>query len=693
MDRLPQAGAVRIPRGNIISTKANSARQVGYLDVALPLPPDRSFSYRVPEGTDLPSPGCRVRVPLGGGFETGVVLRHLKAAQLDVALRKAPRRVREIEAVLDEIPWLDGPQLRLARWMADYYGASMGETLRAMIPIKAMKRPRRAEPEPLPEPSKPLKPNGEQTKALAEIAAAVDAKKYEAFLLDGVTGSGKTEVYLQAIVRVLEQGRQAIVLVPEISLTPQMSRRFRARLGERVGVFHSGLSAGERYSVWRAARDGEIEVVLGPRSAIFAPFPALGLIVIDEEHDGSYKQTEKPRYHARSVALVRAKATGAAVVMGSATPSLESLHNVSQGKYHTLPLPRRVGGGIRPAIEVVDLGEQPETLISPTLAEAIGDSLGRGDKVMLLLNRRGHSRLRLCVACGSVRKCKRCDISLTYHSTRDRLLCHYCGESRSLDDDCPDCGGSRWTLLGAGTQQLEMELGLLFPETPLLRMDVDTTRKRGAHQTILGEFAAPGPAMLLGTQMIAKGHHFPAVTLVGVILADTGLFLPDFRAAERSWQLLEQVSGRAGRGAKKGRVLIQTFNPEHPVLVALGEGKLDELVAAELEERRLLGYPPSRRLASLVVSGPEEEPTERAAAKLVAAFREQWPDCAASVLGPAPAYLARIKGRHRRQLLVKGRLSRDQKRWFLDFFPKIAKEMGRSGALSLELDIDPESVI
>ena len=674
--------------------KVSPAKQAAYLDVALPLPLDRCFSYRLPGGMDPPPPGSRVRVPFGGAMETGVVLGALSESQLDPALRKAPKRIREVEAVLDDVPWLDEAQLRLARWMAGYYGASLGEALRAMIPIQAMKRPRKSEPQPMPEPSLPLELVPAQASALAAVEAVLAERRFGAFLLHGVTGSGKTEVYLQAIASVLAAGRQAIVLVPEISLTPQMAQRFRSRLGERVGVFHSGLSAGERYLVWRAARAGEIDVVLGPRSAVFAPFPALGLIVIDEEHDSSYKQTEKPRYHARSVALMRAKGVGAVVLMGSATPSLESLSNAEAGKYERLILPDRVGGGRRPEIEILDLGKEPEeTLLSAPLVAGIHACMDRGEKAMLLLNRRGHSRLRLCVACGEVRKCTRCDISLTYHSAESRLLCHYCGQRRPLEDACPACGGQRWTLLGAGTQQLEMELGLHFPDVPVHRMDMDSTRRRGSHQTILESFGGPGPAILLGTQMIAKGHHFPDVTLVGVLLADTGLFLPDFRAAERSWQLLEQVSGRAGRSELGGRVLIQTYNPEHPVLAAIAVGELDGLIAQELADRRQLGYPPQRRLASLVVSAPEEEPARLAAEALLRGFREQWPDCGVSVLGPAPAFLARLKGRYRQQLLVKGRLSREQKRWFLQFFQEIARKMGRSGALNLELDVDPESVL
>jgi len=664
-----------------------------FLDVALPLPVRRSFSYRLPAETPAPAPGCRVRVPLGAGVETGVVLRVLDAARLEPALRDRPERVKEILEVLDAEPWLDAPLLRLGAWLADYYGAAPGETLRAMIPVKPLKRPRQPAPEPTPPRDEPPRPTPAQSAALAEVTAALDAGAFAAFLLHGVTGSGKTEVYLRAIAHALDAGRQAIVLVPEISLTPQAARRFRARLGERVGIFHSGLGAGERLAVWRGAREGSLDVVLGPRSAVFAPLPRLGLVVIDEEHDGSYKQTEKPRYHARSVALVRARALGAVVVMGSATPGLESLHNARTGKYRLLSLPDRVGGGRIPRPELVDLREQEGGLLAPALEEALDACLGRGEKAMLLLNRRGHSRLRLCRDCGEPQRCSRCDIPLTYHSGRERLVCHYCGQERPLAPACPECGGRRWVLLGAGTQQLEMDLELRFPGVRVLRMDLDSTSRRGAHQRILDAFAAPGPALLLGTQMIAKGHHIPEVTLVGVVAADTGLFLPDYRAAERTWQLLEQVSGRAGRGERPGRVIAQTYNPDHPVLAGLAAGRSGDWVERELRDRRQLGYPPFRRLTSLLVSAPEEEAAEEAARRLRRDFRDAWPDSPAEMLGPAPAFLPRLKGRHRRQLLVKGRLTRDQKAWFSEHFAAIARAMRRTGALGLDLDVDPESLL
>ncbi len=663
-----------------------------FVDVVLPLPLRRSFSYRLPDEMTDPEPGARVRVPFGSTRETGFVLSTHSRAQLDPALRKAPGRVKAVVELLDERSWLDPSLLSLARWMEGYYGASLGEVLRTMVPVKPLKRPRKVASEPRPDLENPLDLNTAQAEALAALKGSLDAREFASYLLDGVTGSGKTEVYLQAIDHCLAAGRQAIVLVPEISLTPQAARRFRRRLGDGVGIFHSGLSASERHDVWRRIREGELRVVLGPRSAVFAPFPALGLVVIDEEHDGSYKQTEKPRYHARSVALVRARDAGAVVVLGSATPSLESAHNVEQGKFTLLHLPERVGGGLRPSLEIVGLAEE-DGLLSGPLHAALEECLGRGEKAMLLLNLRGHSRLRLCRDCGEMRHCSRCEIPLTYHSRRERLICHYCGQERRPEPRCHSCGGGRWVLLGAGTQQLELELGLRFPEIPLHRMDMDSTRRRGAHAEILAGFAEPGPALLMGTQMIAKGHHFPEVTLVGVVNADTGLFLPDFRAAERSWQLLEQVAGRSGRGERPGRVLVQTYNPEHPVLAGLAREELRELVAVEFRERKQLGYPPFRRLAALTVSGPEEPIVEEAARRLLRDFQAQWPGPpqgrALEFLGPAETFPARLKGRYRRQILVKGALNRDQKRAFPELFAEIAKQMKRTGALSLDLDVDP----
>jgi len=664
-----------------------------YFDVALALPLWRPFSYRLSEGMEAPEPGARVRVPFGRAVEQGFVLREIGADGLDAAVRDKPERLREIVEVLDSPSWLDEGLLSLGRWMSAYYGASLGEVLRSMLPIKPMKRPRPPEPKPLPSRPASLTLNEDQRRALVSVEKALAENRFEAFLLHGVTGSGKTEVYLRAIETALAAEKQVIVLVPEISLTPQMARRFRARLGEQVGIFHSGLSAGERFAVWKGIREERLRVVLGPRSAIFAPFENLGLIILDEEHDSSYKQTEKPRYHARSVALVRARARGAAVILGSATPSLDSLYNARRGKYSLLTLPRRASGERRPEVEIVDLSERGEEILSERLLEALDGTLSRGEKAMLLLNRRGHSRFRICRSCGHVPRCSRCDISLTYHSGRGRMLCHYCGLERPLPPVCPECAGGRWELVGAGTQQVEMALRMRFPETPVLRMDMDSTSHKNAHAEILECFGEKGPAVLLGTQMIAKGHHIPAVTLVGVISADTGLFLPDFRAAERSWQLLEQVAGRSGRGDRPGRVIVQTLNPDHPVLTSLRSEGGGDFLDRELRERRLLNYPPFRKLSSLMISAPEEKLAEKAAEALIRKFRENWPDHAGEILGPVEAAIPKLKGRHRRQVLLKGALGPEQKVWLHEGFAAISKDLRRSGALSLDLDVDPESLL
>jgi primosomal protein N' (replication factor Y) len=642
---------------------------------------------------ETPAAGSRVRIPFGSGTETGFVISVRSAGSLDPALRRQPNRIREIGEVLDPFPWLDASLLSLGRWIADYYGSSLGEALRAMVPVRPLIRPRAVPEIPEPEAAKIPRLTREQSLAMDELHPFLDKAAYASFLLHGTTGSGKTEIYLRSIEKVIARGKQAIVLVPEISLTPQMARRFRERLGTRVGIFHSGLSASERFGVWTAARKGDLSVVLGPRSAVFAPFSNLGLVILDEEHDSSYKQSEKPRYHARSVALMRARRAGVPVILGSATPSLESLHNVDKGKFRLLELPHRVAGGHRPRIEIVDLCGEEDGLFSLPLASALEECLARGEKAMLLLNRRGHSRLRLCASCGEVLKCSRCDISLTYHSGRNRLLCHYCGQERALPKACPECGKTKWNLSGLGIEQVEMDLKMRFPGYPVLRMDFDSTRKKGAHATILAEFSQPGPSLLLGTQMIAKGHHIPEVTLVGVISADTGLFLPDFRAAERSWQLLEQVSGRSGRGDLPGRVMIQTWHPEHRVLGSLSRDDASSFLEEELQERRQLAYPPWKKLSSLLVSAPQETLALRAAELLIQRFYEQWPRHRLDILGPVEALLPRLKGRFRQQILFKGNLSREQKAWFPETFSGIQKELRRSGALQLEIDVDPEALL
>ena len=445
-------------------------------------------------------------------------------------------------------------------------------------------------------PSKPLPLNPEQSAALAEIGR--DSKTT---LLFGVTGSGKTEVYLQAIAKELEAGRGAIVLVPEISLTPQTVNRFASRFGDRVAVLHSALSDGERYDEWHRIRSGAARVAVGPRSAVWAPVKDLGLIVVDEEHEPSYKQEDNPRYSARDVAVLRGAVEGAKVVLGSATPSLESWRNAETGKYRLAPIARRAGAGTLPNVRLVDLeeGGAGGSIFSRDLLEAISLRLDRGEQTILFLNRRGFSRQYVCAACGWTATCPACDLAYTYHRADSCLRCHVCGGWTELPAKCPDCGGAEFTCQGIGTQRAEAALRKCFPKAAVLRMDADSTSRRSSHDDILGAFRRGEADILVGTQMIAKGLDFPNVTLVGVLNADSTLSMPDFRASERAFQLFAQVAGRAGRAELPGEVLIQTRNPADSVLRAVVAGDFAKFAARELEDRREAFFPPFCHLSVL----------------------------------------------------------------------------------------------
>jgi primosomal protein N' (replication factor Y) (superfamily II helicase) len=495
------------------------------------------------------------------------------------------------------------------------------------------------------------------------------------FLLRGVTGSGKTRVYIELLEEVVRrQGRGAIVLVPEIALTPQTVDRFRSRFGDDVAVLHSALSEGERYDAWRMLRSGARRIAVGARSAIFAPVRDLGAVVVDEEHESSYKQGEAPRYHAREVAIMRARTAGAVCLLGSATPALESWANARRGKYTLLELPERVEGRPLPRVEVVDLRREradrgpadraarPGPLVlSEPLRAAMEDRLEREEQVILLLNRRGYASFVQCRACGQVWQCDRCNVSLTYHRTRRRLICHYCFHEEATPTRCKECGGEQLSFRGLGTEQVERAVTETFPQARVARMDVDTTSGRWAHHEILGRVGRREVDILLGTQMIAKGLDFHGVTLVGVINADVGLSLPDFRAGERTFQLLTQVAGRAGRGDRPGEVLIQTALPNH---FAIRCALLHDYVAyadRELLERRDPAYPPHARLANIVLSGPDElrvqEAIEQLAASAAAATRSLG---AADVhlLGPAPCAIDRIRERWRWHFLLRSESAR-----------------------------------
>jgi len=509
-----------------------------------------------------------------------------------------------------------------------------------------------------------LRLNPDQQQALDAVLAALRSQQHRTLLIHGVTGSGKTEVYIQAIEEVVRYGRQAIVLVPEISLTPQTVERFRRRFGA-VAVLHSHLSDADRYWHWQRIAEGRMSVVVGARSAVFAPTPQLGLIVLDEEHESTFKQETAPRYHAREVALARASAENVPLILGSATPSLESWHRARLGQYQLLEMPRRVLNRPLPEVGTIDLRAEGQRVgggtsgrgsISRLLHQAIQAALHDDGQVILLLNRRGYSTHIQCPACGEVVRCPDCDIALTHHKTGDQVLCHLCDYRASPPTRCPACDSGEIRYWGLGTQKLEAEVRARFPNAPLLRMDADTMRARGAHEKALSEFSEGKARILLGTQMIAKGLDFPNVTLVGVIQADTALHLPDFRAAERTFHLVTQVAGRTGRGEKGGRVLVQTFSPDHPAIRAAVRHDYAAFAAQELPLREMLHYPPFASMIRMVIRSASEALAKQFAQQLcgsVSAALESR-QAGARVLGPAPAPTPRIRGKFRFQIQIQG---------------------------------------
>lgn len=495
----------------------------------------------------------------------------------------------------------------------------------------------------------------------SEQAAAYEAiidRQDKPFLLEGVTGSGKTEVYLQVIAHMIEQGKTAIMLVPEISLTPLMTNRFIARFGEHVAIMHSGLSDGEKYDEWRKIKSGKAKVVVGARSAIFAPLHNIGAIIIDEEHETSYKQDSNPRYHARDVAIWRAQYHGAALVLGSATPSLETRARAQKNVYQLLRLTQRANNQAEiPEVRILDMRKHlndKSASFSEVLLDKISEKIAKREQVVLMLNRRGYSSFIMCRDCGFVPECPNCDISLTLHMDTKTLNCHYCGHTTGIPHTCPNCQSKKIRYYGSGTQKVEEELSELLPEARILRMDVDTTKKKGAHERILSSFGAGEADILLGTQMIAKGLDFPNVTLVGVINADTALNLPDFRSSERTFQLLTQVAGRAGRADKKGEVLIQTFNPEHYAIRLAQAQDYEDFYQLEMDFRRKLNYPPYFYTVQLVISHQDEDEVVKKSYEIMALLKANLSE-QARILGPIPKPIARTHNLYHYQLLIKYR--------------------------------------
>ena len=536
-----------------------------------------------------------------------------------------------------------------------------------------------------------------QAAVMAELSARLSREDFSVMLLHGITASGKTEIYLRLIAQCLERGRTALLLVPEIALTPGVQAQFQVRFGDRVTVLHSGLGEAERDEEWRRAWRGDARVVLGTRSAVFAPLPDLGVVIVDEEHEASYKQEETPRYHGRDVAVVRARLSKALVVLGSATPSLESYWNAQQGKYGLAALEERVGGRPLATVEIVDMREEfrqtfTKIPISRRLKAEIETQLAAKAQTMILLNRRGYSWFLLCRACGQTQRCVNCSISLTYHRREHRLICHYCGHSAAVPSRCPNCDSEYLYYVGEGTEKIEDKLAELFPGARVARLDRDIARRAGQYQRLLADFRQGKIDILVGTQLIAKGHDFPGVTLVGVVSADHGLALPDFRAAERTFQLLTQAAGRAGRGEAPGRVLVQTFYPEHYAIQLAADQNYGGFFSKEMRFRRMMHYPPVTALANVIAQETTLERAARVANEIGRFFAAAVGESATmKVLGPTPAPLAKLEGRFRIQFLLKAK-SRAQLNAVLRRLVDHC-EHERIPRRSVMIDVDPVSIM
>ena len=622
----------------------------------------REFTYLVPDEIE---PGQVVRVRLGGRRVRGVVSA--------VGVPPPPGiELSQVEEVAERIP---APLVELALWLSAYYGSTPGRALALAAPASPKRRGERARPlerEALVVERAPEKLTQSQERAVARIVQSLD-EGGSPFLLYGATGSGKTEVYLRACAAALERGKGAIVLVPEISLTPQTLGRFRQRFGEEIAVLHSRLTVAERRDERERIASGQARVVIGARSAVFAPVAGLGLIVCDEEHDSSFKQESDPRYDARTVAVKRAALEGAVAVFGSATPRPESWQALER-----LELGGRIGGKL-PPVRVVDMRRERGFPLSAPLIEELDAVVKADAKAILLLNRRGLVSALHCRACGHTPRCPSCDVALVLHKDGS-LHCHHCGHSEPEPETCPACGSPELSRIGAGTQKLERELARLFPGLERIRLDSDTTARPGALAEALARFAATRSAVLLGTQMIAKGHHFPGVALAAVVDADAGLAQPDFRAEERTFQLLTQLAGRSGRDAP-GRVVIQTFQPDSESVRFAARHDVEGFIAAELERRRELGYPPFRHLVRIVASGPDQAEAMR----LLEEIRDGSPG--EDLIGPAP--LLRLRGRYRAQLVGKSTRPRRIAQRAAELLAAAAPAMRRA-ELSAVVDVDPQ---
>jgi primosomal protein N' (replication factor Y) (superfamily II helicase) len=661
-----------------------------FVQVAVPVPLDGLFTYSVPEEIeDIPF-GVRVIVPFGRRTVTGVVV----AFGTDGT---PPDRIKEISRVLDGESLFDEEYLKLAHWVSRSYVSPLGEVLASMLPGARRKKelPDVTGDEPAVEPDR-ITLSEEQEGALALVKGDLQPGEEGWYYLYGITGSGKTEVFLRLAERTLAAGKSVLYLVPEISLTHQLFDHLVRRFRNRVAMLHSGLTPSQRFGEWHRILNGDASFVVGARSAVFAPVKNLGLVVIDEEHEGSYKSGTSPRYHARQVALQRARQAGAACIMGSATPSVEAWHLMARGRLQRIDLTRRLSGGSLPTIRVENV-RGAGSLLSPPLRDALLRTKAMGAQSILFLNRRGYAGVFQCRSCGYQTECPRCSVPMTYHKGQGRMVCHYCGYHTRPMSHCPQCGSLDVGYTGFGTERIEEDLQRELPEMRMARLDTDVTSTRGALGTILKQFGDGELDLLVGTQMVAKGLNFPGVKTVGIVMADTGLSLPDFRAAERTFALIVQVAGRAGRFRRDGEVIVQTMRPEHPAIQRAVQMDVEGFYREELKVREMLRFPPFARLLRLVIRSPRKDVAEEGADRIATALRDHLGSLpvgdagglSADILGPAPAPLERINRNWRFQIILRGDSVADLVR----LVEAVQPQWGRSRGFYVEIDVDPVQLL
>ena len=685
-----------------------------FLHVAVPRPLEDLFTYRCPpELEDQACAGKRVIAPFGKQKITGYIIETSRELPAHQSSRITAEKIKPVYSILDPDPLIDETMLSLCKWASEYYMFPIGMVLKtafAGIPegkAAAASKKKFNIPDSFREAGDevtvPPFLTAPQKDVLVKLSDSIAGGSFAVHLLHGITGSGKTEVYMSALEETVKRGRRGIVLVPEIALTPQLIMRFVSRFGDKVAVLHSGLTEAERRCEWIRIKEGNVDVVIGVRSAVFAPVDKLGLVVVDEEHEHTYKQEEGFRFNARDVAVMRAKLSKAVVILGSATPSLESYYNTDVGKYSCLSLPDRINNLPLPSVKIVDLRKKDGfSIFTDELLDAIKSGIERGEQSLLFLNRRGFSPFLLCLDCGHSPECPNCSVSLTYHKGDGNLCCHYCDYIIKPPDICSECKGSRWKAFGAGTERVEEELKKLLPDARIIRMDRDTTTKRGAHMRIFQSMKNREADILIGTQMVTKGLDLPGITLVGVLLADASLHLPDFRSGERTFQFLTQVAGRAGRGSKGGEVIVQTFNPEHYAIRHASGHDFKGFYDDESSFRKALGYPPYKRLARLLIKGNNKDHVESTSERLKEILARNIKE-GIEILGPVSAPFGKIRGKHRWHIIIKGKDAKALNRIIRKSLEELKRQRqghstagsvpGMNKSAQVEVDIDPMSLL